>query len=274
MESQDAADLDRLVVEGNPRDLDRTDTLILGRLVADQLGVITGDDVTLLVPTVGVGDLPEVRLREFRVVGLFEAGIQDHDATLAFANLDTLLALGAARSGSVGLSIQVGDALAAPGVALRSGARARGRWGHRRTRPRLDPGSRQLLPRHPHREDHDGADPAAGRGRRGLQHRCDAGDGRDGQAHRHRHPAHAGRGSRAVLPVLSSTQGLVIGWAGVIAGVVLGVLLARNVDPILGLLNRTLGLQLFDADVFYITRVPSELHAMDVLADRPAARCC
>ena len=36
-------------------------------------------------------------------------------------------------------------------------------------------------------------------------------------------------------------------------------------DPILGLLNRTLGLQLFDADVFYITRVPSELHGMDVM---------
>jgi lipoprotein-releasing system permease protein len=46
--------------------------------------------------------------------------------------------------------------------------------------------------------------------------------------------------------------------------VALGVLLARNVDPILGFLDRTLGLKLFDADVFYITRVPSELHLADV----------
>jgi lipoprotein-releasing system permease protein len=60
------------------------------------------------------------------------------------------------------------------------------------------------------------------------------------------------------------TQGLIVGWVGVLAGVALGVLLARNVDPILGFLNRTLGLQLFDADVFYITRVPSELHLSDV----------
>ena len=37
---------------------------------------------------------PEPRLRVFTVVGIFEAGIQDHDATLAFANLDTLHALG------------------------------------------------------------------------------------------------------------------------------------------------------------------------------------
>jgi lipoprotein-releasing system permease protein len=60
------------------------------------------------------------------------------------------------------------------------------------------------------------------------------------------------------------TQGLIVGWVGVLAGVALGVLLARNVDPILGFLDRTLGLQLFDADVFYITRVPSELHLADV----------
>jgi lipoprotein-releasing system permease protein len=60
------------------------------------------------------------------------------------------------------------------------------------------------------------------------------------------------------------TQGLIVGWVGVLAGVALGVLLARNVDPILGFLDRNLGLKLFDADVFYITRVPSELHLADV----------
>ena len=117
IESVGAGQLRKLVVDGDPGDLVGDDTLILGRLVADQLGVATGDVVTLLVPTVSEGDLPEVRLREFHVVGMFEAGIQDHDATLAFTNLDTLLGLGAARSGNTGLSIGVGNALAAPGVA-------------------------------------------------------------------------------------------------------------------------------------------------------------
>jgi lipoprotein-releasing system permease protein len=61
------------------------------------------------------------------------------------------------------------------------------------------------------------------------------------------------------------TQGLVIGWAGVAAGVLLGVLLARNVSAVLGFIDRYFGLRIFDADVFYITQVPSELHRQDVL---------
>ncbi|MBK6671950.1 MAG: FtsX-like permease family protein [Proteobacteria bacterium] len=51
-------------------------------------------------------------------------------------------------------------------------------------------------------------------------------------------------------------QGLIIGWAGVIAGVLLGLAIAMNVDPILGFLGAVFGLQLFDADVYYITRIP------------------
>jgi lipoprotein-releasing system permease protein len=61
------------------------------------------------------------------------------------------------------------------------------------------------------------------------------------------------------------TQGLLIGWIGVSAGVLLGVWIARNVGPILQWLNDVFGVQLFDADVYYFTQVPSELHRMDVL---------
>jgi lipoprotein-releasing system permease protein len=72
-----------------------------------------------------------------------------------------------------------------------------------------------------------------------------------------------GASPRAVAGIFL-TQGLVIGWAGVAAGVALGVLVARNVGTILGLLERVVGISLFDADVYYITQVPSELHGMDV----------
>jgi lipoprotein-releasing system permease protein len=60
-------------------------------------------------------------------------------------------------------------------------------------------------------------------------------------------------------------QGLVIGWAGVVAGVLLGVAIAFNVSPILGFLGSAFGLQVFDSDVYYITQVPSEPHGLDVL---------
>jgi lipoprotein-releasing system permease protein len=61
------------------------------------------------------------------------------------------------------------------------------------------------------------------------------------------------------------TQGLVIGWCGVAAGVTLGVLVARNVASIAPFLERVLGFRFFDADVFYITALPSELQSADVL---------
>jgi lipoprotein-releasing system permease protein len=61
------------------------------------------------------------------------------------------------------------------------------------------------------------------------------------------------------------SQGLVIGWLGVAAGVALGIAIATHVTPILELVNRLTGLTLFDADVYYFTDVPSELHRLDLL---------
>ena len=61
------------------------------------------------------------------------------------------------------------------------------------------------------------------------------------------------------------TQGLVIGWLGVAAGVAGGVALARNVGAVVPALERMLGIRILDADVYYITQIPSELHWNDVL---------
>lgn len=263
VQSVDADELRSLIVDGDPRDLVGDDTVILGRLVADQLGVATGDFVTMLVPTVSEGDLPEARLREFRVVGVFEAGIQDHDATLAFTDLETLLGLGAARSGNVGLSIGVNDALGAPAAAqavtraLRgagvSGVRVRD-WTQdhasyfRAIRIEKTMMALILLL-------------VVGVAAFNIVAMLVmvVSDKRNDIAILRTLGAAPGRVAGVFI-----TQGLIVGWAGVLAGAALGVLLARNVDPILGFLNRSMGLKIFDADVFYITRVPSELHLGDV----------
>src|SRR6185503_15706032 len=55
------------------------------------------------------------------------------------------------------------------------------------------------------------------------------------------------------------TQGLVIGWLGVLFGVGLGVLLALNVDTIVPFLERTFRFQIMDSDVYYVTDIPSDL---------------
>ncbi len=72
-----------------------------------------------------------------------------------------------------------------------------------------------------------------------------------------------GASPRAVATVFL-TQGLLIGWLGVAAASGSARWWPSNVGPILDFLDRYAGFTVFDADVYYITAVPSELHGLDV----------
>ena len=60
---------------------------ILGEVVAEQLGLALGDTLTLLVPIVDASGTPAPRLRELKVAGTFEVGLQEHDGTLLYAQI-------------------------------------------------------------------------------------------------------------------------------------------------------------------------------------------
>jgi lipoprotein-releasing system permease protein len=77
--------------------------------------------------------------------------------------------------------------------------------------------------------------------------------------------------SRAGVVGAFIVQGTVIGWVGTIAGVLLGIVLALNAGDITPVLESLFGFQLFDADVYYITRIPSELRGSDVALVAAAA---
>ncbi|MDH3984399.1 MAG: FtsX-like permease family protein, partial [Gammaproteobacteria bacterium] len=59
-------------------------------------------------------------------------------------------------------------------------------------------------------------------------------------------------------------QGAMIGWAGVLIGVALGVVLAIYVPVIVPFLEQMFGFQIMPGDVYYVTRIPSELELQDV----------
>ncbi len=59
-------------------------------------------------------------------------------------------------------------------------------------------------------------------------------------------------------------QGSFIGVFGTLLGVVTGVLLALNVETVVPLIERVLGMDLFPADVYYISKLPSKLEWGDV----------
>jgi lipoprotein-releasing system permease protein len=60
-------------------------------------------------------------------------------------------------------------------------------------------------------------------------------------------------------------QGSLIGLAGTLAGVGLGLVLALNLETILPWAERTFGFSIMPGDVFYVTRVPSSVELADVL---------
>ncbi|MBM4209480.1 MAG: FtsX-like permease family protein, partial [Gammaproteobacteria bacterium] len=69
---------------------------------------------------------------------------------------------------------------------------------------------------------------------------------------------------RSVLEIFL-TQGLVIGWAGVVLGVLLGVLVATNVGSIVPVLEGTFGFRIMDPSVYYVTQIPAEVRLENVL---------
>jgi lipoprotein-releasing system permease protein len=240
------------ITQGSLSDLrSGSDDVIVGETMAEELGLAPGDSLTMLIPTVTAGGVPAPRLRQFKVTGIFQAG-PDHDASLVFANIEDVRALGASARADQGLRVRYRSALEAPALsaALRS---------------RLPQGFEVID------WTQDNADYfRAIRIEKTMMSlilllivavaafnivamlvmvvtdkRTDIAILRT-----------FGASPRRVMGVFL-TQGLVIGWLGVALGIALGLALAFNVGTIVPFLQNTFGFQIFSSSVYYITTIPS-----------------
>jgi lipoprotein-releasing system permease protein len=235
-----------------------SDRAIVGEAVAQQLAISTGDTMTLLIPTLLPDGTPAPKLRQLTVAGLFEAGLEENDDTLVFANLDDVRALGVAPSGQ-GLHVRFDDPLAAPRLAAR-------------IRAVLPAGFRII-------------DWTADNANYFRAIRIEktmmslilllivavaafnivamlvmvVNDKRTDIAILRTFGASPAR----VMGVFI-TQGLTIGWLGVALGVALGVVLALNVQTIVPALEHTFRFQILNPDVYYDTDIPSDLQWSNV----------
>jgi lipoprotein-releasing system permease protein len=262
-----ASELAHAITQGRLADLSRGDgRVIVGEVIAERLGLSPGDALTVLVPTVDADGTPAPKLRELRVAGVFEAGLQDHDATLIFGNLADVRALGPAGTVSEGLRVQLQDVLAAPAVAARLRARLPSTlevsdWTRdnanyfRAIRIEKTMMSLILL-----------LIVAVAAFNIVAMLVMVVTDKRTDIAIMRTF----GAAPRRVMGIFI-TQGLVIGWLGVALGAVLGLLLAFHVDTIVPFLERTFRFQIMDADVYYITAIPSEVHWSNIAAIALAA---
>ena len=72
-----------------------------------------------------------------------------------------------------------------------------------------------------------------------------------------------GASSRSIMKIFL-VQGATIGVFGVVLGVIAGVLLALNVEKIVSWLEDLLGFEAIDSDLYYISRLPSDVQVGDV----------
>jgi lipoprotein-releasing system permease protein len=261
-----SSDLAHAITEGRLTDLTPgSGRLMVGAVIAERLGLSPGDTVTVLVPTFGPGGIPAPKLRDFTVAGVFEAGLPDNDATLMFANLEDVRALGVGTA-SEGLRLRLRDVFAAPAVAA---------W----LRSRLPAGL----------EVSDWTQDNASYFRAIRIEKTMMSlilllivavaafnivamlvmvvtDKRTDIAIVRTFGAAPGRVMGIFL-----TQGLIIGWLGVALGVALGLTLALHVESIVPFLERTFHFQILDSDVYYNSSIPSEVHWSNIVVITTAA---
>jgi len=233
-------------------------SIILGRVLAFDLGVRIGDGVVLLIPRpVGDGTMEPV-LERFIVRGVFEAGLQDHDSILALVNAhDAAEILGLGDEVSA-VRFRAEDVMAAPAIA----ERLRMRLGDVRTSDwtienasyfraiKLEKMMMSLI-----------LSLIIGVAAFNIvaslvmvvtDKTNDIAILRT-----------LGMGPNGVVRVFF-VQGAVIGWVGVFVGVLLGVVLAIYVPVIVPVLEQLFRFQIMPGDVYYVTRIPSELEWADV----------
>lgn len=106
------------MVSGSLFDLKAGDYgIVIGRELANTLGVYEGDRVTVITPQASitaVGVMP--RLRRFRVVGVFEVGMHQYDSAMAYMHLEDAAKLFSYDDKVNGVRLKLTDLFEAPRI--------------------------------------------------------------------------------------------------------------------------------------------------------------
>jgi lipoprotein-releasing system permease protein len=247
-------DVARSVVRGKLTDLTAgSDRVMVSSVIAERLGLDAGDSLTVLIPAVSAEGAPSPRLRELTVSGIFEVG-RSEQGTLILANIDDVRGLAPGGGAGEGLRVRFRDALSAPALSAE-------------LRPKL-PNDFELFD-----WTQDNANYfRAVRIEKTMMSlilmmivgvaafnivamlvmvvtdkRTDIAILRT-----------FGASPRRIMGVFM-TQGLVIGWLGVALGLIVGLGIALNIDTLVPFLEQTFHFQIFDADVYDMPSIPSDV---------------
>jgi len=231
--------------------------VVLGRALAMQLQLSVGDPVSVLLLRTGEGGELAPRIGALEVAGLFEIGLADHDAAMAFASLEDVATL-AGPSATAGVLLFFADPFDAPRLALATAA-ALG------TTPASDWTVEHAAYFRAIRLEKTMMTVILLLIVSVAAFNIVASLVMVVQEKRNDIAILRTLGfSRGGVVATFIVQGTLIGWIGALAGTGLGILLAVYAGDIVHTLERLFGFELFDPAVYYISRIPSELRVSDV----------
>ncbi|MBQ5947724.1 lipoprotein-releasing ABC transporter permease subunit [Massilia sp. ST3] len=259
-EEEKVSDVARQIVQGRFEDLQPGRfNIVLGDLLARSLNVGVGDKLTMLLAqaqTTPAGMLP--RTRSFTVVGIFKSGHPDFDASFSFVHIEDAQRM--ERLGApAGLRLRIAQVRDAPqvaeelkaylpaGVVMRDWSKLNANWfAAVQTEKKMmfivltliiAVAAFNLVSSLVMTVTDKQADIA-------ILRTLGA--------------------SPASIQKIFMIQGAVIGLLGTAAGVLLGVLVALNIDVIVPFIENLLGVQFLPKDIYLISTVPSDMRWPDV----------
>jgi lipoprotein-releasing system permease protein len=258
----EVSEIHELMVRGELADLQAGEwQVLLGVGLATRLGVGPGDPVTIFAPeirTTPAGVVPQVR--RFTVAGLFEAGVHEYDTALAVIHIEDAQRL-----------FRLGENIS--GIRLKFNDMMRARWIARDLSADL-PGFYMVRD---WTQQHANFFRAVQTEKTVMfiilsliiavaafniistlvmvvtDKQSDIAILKT-----------MGLGPRRIMGIFM-VQGSLIGVIGTLLGVILGIILALNVQAVVGSIEQLLSIEFLSAEVYYISDLPSELRASDVI---------
>ncbi len=235
--------------------------IVLGRVLAAELGVGVGDPVDLMIPEATVtpaGVIP--RMRRFHVVGIFSVGMYQYDSSLAFVDLRDASVLYRMAGGVTGVRLRLRDMFDAPQVSRHISRMLQGQYYVSNWTQKHQNFFRAIRTE---------------KTTMFVILALIVGVAAFNIISTLVMVVTDKRGDIAILRTVGATprsimgifivQGALIGVVGTLLGVVGGVTLALNVPTLVPALEHLLGVNFIPADVYYISNLPSQLDWTDVL---------
>jgi lipoprotein-releasing system permease protein len=234
--------------------------IVLGSELAQVLGITVGDMVTLVTPQINVtpaGIMP--RLKRFHVVGIFKVGMEEYDRGVAVLDLEDAAKIMRLNNAVSGVRLKLDDLYLAPEVSRQLAMKMGGYY--------------RISDWTMHHRNYFAAVKTEKRMMAVILFLIVAvaafnivstmvmvvTDKQSDIAILRT----LGASPRSIMGIFM-VQGATIGVIGNLLGIVIGVVLALNMESIANWIETTFGFEFLDPRIYYISKLPSDLHWSDV----------